>query len=69
MLGVRRPSVTVAMGVLQRAGLLTYHRGDVTIRDRDGLENATCECYRVITGEYDRLIGRYPYRKRDAPDR
>jgi CRP-like cAMP-binding protein len=68
MLGTRRPGVTVAMGVLQRAGLLTYHRGEVTILDRDGLENATCECYRVITAEYDRLIGQYPYRKQDARD-
>jgi CRP-like cAMP-binding protein len=63
MLGVRRPGVTVAMGALQRAGLLTYTRGVVTIEDRDGLENGTCECYRTITAEYDRLIGGYPYAK------
>ena len=66
MLGVRRPGVTLAMGVLQRAGLISYHRGEVVIRDRDGLENATCECYRTITAEYDRLIGHYPYRTQDA---
>ena len=61
MLGVRRPGVTLAMGILQKAGLITYHRGEIAILDRDGLENATCECYRVITAEYDRLIGKYPY--------
>ena len=66
MLGTRRPGVTLAMGALQRAGLITYHRGEITILDRDGLENATCECYRTITAEYDRLIGAYPYRKQDA---
>ena len=66
MLGTRRPGVTLAMGALQRAGLISYHRGEITIRDRDGLENATCECYRTITAEYDRLIGEYPYRKQDA---
>lgn len=48
MLGVRRPSVTVAMGTLQRAGLLTYHRGIVTVLDRPGLEAASCECYAII---------------------
>ncbi|HEY8602177.1 MAG TPA: Crp/Fnr family transcriptional regulator [Thermomicrobiales bacterium] len=68
MLGTRRAGVTIAMGVLQHAGLITYYRGEVTILDRDGLENGTCECYRVITAEYDRLIGQYPYRKQDAPD-
>jgi CRP-like cAMP-binding protein len=61
MLGVRRPGVTVAMGALQRAGLVTYHRGEVAILDRDGLENGTCECYRALTAEYDRLIGGYPF--------
>ena len=48
MLGVRRPSVTIAMGMLQQAGLLTYRRGVVTIRDRAGLEGASCECYAII---------------------
>lgn len=48
MLGVRRASVTIAMGTLQRAGLLTYHRGIITILDRTGLEEAACECYAVI---------------------
>ena len=45
MLGTRRASVTVAAGILQKAGLITYTRGRVTIEDRAGLENAACECY------------------------
>lgn len=45
MLGVRRQSVTVTAGALQRAGLLTYQHGRVTILDRRGLEAASCECY------------------------
>lgn len=45
MLGTRRASVTVAAGILQRAGLITYKRGQVKIEDRAGLENAACECY------------------------
>ncbi len=57
MLGARRPSVTVAAGMLQRAGLITYHRGVVTILDRPGLEAATCECYGTIRDEFARLLG------------
>jgi CRP-like cAMP-binding protein len=56
MLGVRRPSVTVALGVLQRAGLIAYRRGEITVEDRDGLELAACECYGIITAEYARLL-------------
>jgi CRP-like cAMP-binding protein len=56
MLGTRRPSVTLAMATLQQAGFITYHRGDVTILDRPGLEDATCECYGIITQEYERLL-------------
>jgi CRP-like cAMP-binding protein len=55
MLGVHRPSVTVAAGELQRDGAISYHRGQVTITDRDRLEQASCECYRVIRSEFDRL--------------
>ena len=57
MLGIRRPSVTVVMGALQQAGLLTYHRGALTILDRAGLEAAACECYRRVRDEYGRLLG------------
>ncbi|MBV8884410.1 MAG: Crp/Fnr family transcriptional regulator [Chroococcidiopsidaceae cyanobacterium CP_BM_RX_35] len=55
MLGVRRASVTVVVGRLQKAGLLRHHRGQMTILDRPGLEAATCECYRLIKEELDRL--------------
>lgn len=55
MLGVRRPTVTVAAGMLQQAGLITYSRGLVVISDRKGLEAAACGCYRVIRNEFLRL--------------
>jgi CRP-like cAMP-binding protein len=45
MLGVNRPTVTIAASTLQQAGLITYSRGTVTIQNRKGLEKATCECY------------------------
>jgi CRP-like cAMP-binding protein len=49
MLGTSRPTVTVVAGTLQKAGLITYHRGHVTIVDREKLEAASCECYRTAT--------------------
>ena len=49
MLGATRPTVTVVAGTLQKAGLITYHRGRVTVLDRKNLESASCECYRVAT--------------------
>jgi CRP-like cAMP-binding protein len=49
MLGVSRPSVTVVAGTLQKAGLITYHRGHLTIVAREKLESASCECYRTAT--------------------
>jgi CRP-like cAMP-binding protein len=57
MLGVRRPGVTIAAGILQRAGLIHYARGRMTITDRPGLEAASCECYHTVRHEFARLLG------------
>lgn len=56
MLGVRREGVTEAAGKLQRAGLIDYHRGHITVLDRQGLEVRVCECYQVVKTEFDRLL-------------
>jgi CRP-like cAMP-binding protein len=56
MLGVRREGVTEAALKLQQAGLISYARGRITVLDRAGLENRTCECYAVVKREYDRLL-------------
>lgn len=56
MLGVRRQSVNLTAGVLQRAGFISYRRGGVRILDRAGLEGAACECYRVTRAMYDRML-------------
>jgi CRP-like cAMP-binding protein len=52
MLGVRRPSVSIAMGMLSRAGFTRYKRGKVEVIDRRGLETAACECYRVLARQF-----------------
>jgi CRP-like cAMP-binding protein len=56
MLGVRRASVTVTAGALQRAGFVEFSRGRVAVVDRAGLEGAACECYGVTREVYDRLL-------------
>ena len=56
MLGVRREGVTEAALKLQRAGLIKYARGHISVVDRPGLERRTCECYEVVKKEYDRLL-------------
>jgi CRP-like cAMP-binding protein len=56
MLGVRREGVTEAAGRLDKAGLIRYQRGRITVLDRPGLEHRTCECYAVVKREYDRLL-------------
>jgi CRP-like cAMP-binding protein len=57
MLGVQRTGVTAAAGTLQRAGLIRYKRGHVTIIDRASLQQRACECYDVSKLEFDRLLG------------
>jgi CRP-like cAMP-binding protein len=57
MLGVRRQGVSVAARHLQDNGLIKYARGRIKILDRVGLEAAVCECYKVVKGEFDRLLG------------
>jgi CRP-like cAMP-binding protein len=56
MLGTRRSGVTVSAGVLQNAGLISYRRGRINILDRSGLEDASCECYRIVKREYERYL-------------
>ena len=56
MLGVRREGVTEAAGNVQKAGLIKYHRGHITVIDRPGLEARVCECYAVVKKEFDRLL-------------
>jgi hypothetical protein len=55
MLGVQRPTVSVVANTLQQAGLIRYSHGRVTIRDRKGLEAASCECYAIIRNHFNRL--------------
>jgi CRP-like cAMP-binding protein len=56
MLGVRRPSVTVVAGILQKGGFISFHRGRLTIRSREGLESVSCGCYHVLREVFDRLL-------------
>jgi CRP-like cAMP-binding protein len=60
MLGVRREGVTEAAGKLQRAGLIRYSRGRITVINRPGLEKEVCECYAVVKKEFDRLLTDIP---------
>jgi CRP-like cAMP-binding protein len=56
MLGVRREGVTEGALKLQKAGLIRYARGHITVLDREGLATRCCECYEVVKKEYDRLL-------------
>jgi CRP-like cAMP-binding protein len=57
MLGSRRSGVTVAAGILQQAGIISYRRGKIKILNQEGLENTACECYGIIKAEASRLLG------------
>lgn len=56
MLGVHRPAVTLAAGVLQEAGMIRYHRGTITVVDRAKLEGASCACYDIMRRGYQKLL-------------
>jgi CRP-like cAMP-binding protein len=61
MLGVHRPGVTLAASKLQKAGLIKYVRGRITVLDGAGLEAASCECYAINRAHFERLlVGVYP---------
>ncbi len=57
MLCVHRPTITVAATILQRAGLIRYGSGEITVVDRPGLEAAACECHGVVRRQYQKLLG------------
>jgi CRP-like cAMP-binding protein len=57
MLGVRRSTVSIAASQLQKAGVIQYQHGRITVVDRVGLESAACECYAAVVSEYRRMLG------------
>jgi CRP-like cAMP-binding protein len=57
MLGVHRPTVSIAAGMLQKAGLITYRYGTLTILNPDGLLDGACECYVLMEREFEKILG------------
>jgi CRP-like cAMP-binding protein len=57
MLCVYRPSITIVAGILQRAGIIQYGRGHITVLDRAALEAASCDCYGAVKRRFNRLFG------------
>ena len=62
MLGVARPTVSIAANMLQKAGLISYSRGRMRVLDPDGLAEGACECYEIINGQIDKIFER-PWRE------
>ena len=60
MLGANRTSITFAAQSLQNAGLISYRRGLIQVRDRAGLEKASCECYAVVKARFDAFLNPPP---------
>jgi len=60
MLGANRTSITLAAQSLQNLGLIRYRRGLIQVRDRAGLENASCECYAVVKARFDAFLNPPP---------
>ena len=57
MLGVRRATVTIVAGAFRKAGLIDYRRTELTIRDREALEQTSCECYDLIRSTFEKIVG------------
>ena len=67
MLGVQRASVSLVMNALQKAGVIRYARGRVTILDRRALHDQVCECYEISKLDFDRLLDDTPISPASAP--